>query len=100
MSPTSSRSQDPDSPRDTKYSFVAIPGHQVKKRPRRRYDEIERLYKCNHLDCSKAYGTLNHLNAHVVMQGHGGRRSPGEFKELRRQWRKSKKDTAEAGKAA
>lgn len=77
MSPTSSRSQDPDSPRDTKYSFVAIPGHQVKKRPRRRYDEIERLYKCNHLDCSKAYGTLNHLNAHVVMQGHGGRRSPG-----------------------
>jgi transcription factor CON7 len=28
------------------YSFVALPGNAVKKRPRRRYDEIERLYRC------------------------------------------------------
>lgn len=28
------------------YSFVALPGNTVKKRPRRRYDEIERLYQC------------------------------------------------------
>lgn len=58
------------------YSFVALPGNAVKKRPRRRYDEIERLYQCSWPDCSKAYGTLNHLNAHVTMQKHGSKRSP------------------------
>ncbi|CAO3636946.1 unnamed protein product [Mucor hiemalis] len=52
------------------YSFVAIPGTNQKKRPRRRYDEIERLYHCNWSGCTKAYGTLNHLNAHVSMQKH------------------------------
>lgn len=52
------------------YSFVAIPGTNQKKRPRRRFDEIERLYHCNQPGCSKAYGTLNHLNAHVSMQKH------------------------------
>jgi hypothetical protein len=55
------------------YSFVAIPGTNQKKRPRRRYDEIERLYHCNWQGCSKAYGTLNHLNAHVSMQKHVSR---------------------------
>lgn len=58
------------------YSFVALPGNAVKKRPRRRYDEIERLYQCSWPDCTKAYGTLNHLNAHVTMQKHGSKRSP------------------------
>lgn len=52
------------------YSFVAIPGTNQKKRPRRRYDEIERLYHCSWPSCTKAYGTLNHLNAHVSMQKH------------------------------
>ncbi|EGN96666.1 hypothetical protein SERLA73DRAFT_57946, partial [Serpula lacrymans var. lacrymans S7.3] len=74
------------------YSFVSLPGNAVKKRPRRRYDEIERLYRCSWPDCTKAYGTLNHLNAHVTMQKHGGKRSPNEFKELRKQWRKAKKE--------
>ncbi|KDR80662.1 hypothetical protein GALMADRAFT_207666 [Galerina marginata CBS 339.88] len=74
------------------YSFVALPGNAVKKRPRRRYDEIERLYLCSWPDCNKSYGTLNHLNAHVTMQKHGPKRSPNEFKELRKQWRKAKKD--------
>ncbi|KAG2343970.1 hypothetical protein BDR05DRAFT_962259 [Suillus weaverae] len=78
------------------YSFVALPGNAVKKRPRRRYDEIERLYQCSWPSCSKAYGTLNHLNAHVTMQKHGVKRSPNEFKELRKQWRKSKKEEADA----
>lgn len=86
------------------YSFVALPGNAVKKRPRRRYDEIERLYRCRCVfclpagsrwrglaalesgtdcrrcsfpNCTKAYGTLNHLNAHVTMQKHGSKRSPG-----------------------
>jgi hypothetical protein len=58
------------------YSFIALPGNAVKKRPRRRYDEIERLYQCSWPDCTKAYGTLNHLNAHVTMQKHGSKRSP------------------------
>ncbi|KAF9497184.1 hypothetical protein BDN71DRAFT_1505158 [Pleurotus eryngii] len=74
------------------YSFIPLPGNAVKKRPRRRYDEIERLYQCSWPDCSKSYGTLNHLNAHVTMQKHGSKRSPNEFKELRKQWRKAKKE--------
>lgn len=62
------------------YSFVALAGNTVKKRPRRRYDEIERLYRCSWPDCNKAYGTLNHLNAHVTMQKHGSKRQPsGNF---------------------
>jgi hypothetical protein len=66
-----------NSPSNSKqYSFVALPGNAVKKRPRRRYDEIERLYQCSWPDCAKAYGTLNHLNAHVTMQKHGSKRSP------------------------
>ncbi|KAF9218947.1 hypothetical protein BS17DRAFT_718910 [Gyrodon lividus] len=85
-----------NSPSNSKqYSFVSLPGNAVKKRPRRRYDEIERLYQCSWPDCTKAYGTLNHLNAHVTMQKHGLKRSPNEFKELRKQWRKAKKEEAE-----
>jgi uncharacterized membrane protein YsdA (DUF1294 family) len=62
------------------YSFVPIPGAQQHKRPRRRYEEIERMYKCGWNGCEKAYGTLNHLNAHVTMQAHGTKRTPeGEF---------------------
>lgn len=58
------------------YSFVPIPGAQQHKRPRRRYEEIERMYKCGWQGCEKAYGTLNHLNAHVTMQSHGAKRTP------------------------
>ncbi|KIM58974.1 hypothetical protein SCLCIDRAFT_94856, partial [Scleroderma citrinum Foug A] len=83
-------------PTSKQYSFVSLPGNAVKKRPRRRYDEIERLYQCNWPNCTKAYGTLNHLNAHVTMQKHGSKRSPNEFKELRKQWRKAKKEEADA----
>jgi hypothetical protein len=63
------------------YSFVPIPGAQQHKRPRRRYEEIERMYKCGWNGCEKAYGTLNHLNAHVTMQSHGQKRTPeGQLK--------------------
>jgi transcription factor CON7 len=58
------------------YSFVPIPGSAQHKRPRRRYEEIERMYKCGWHGCEKAYGTLNHLNAHVTMQSHGNKRTP------------------------
>ena len=62
------------------YSFIPIPGAQQHKRPRRRYEEIERMYKCGWQGCEKAYGTLNHLNAHVTMQAHGAKRTPeGSF---------------------
>ena len=67
------------------YSFVPIPGAQQHKRPRRRYEEIERMYKCGHQGCEKAYGTLNHLNAHVTMQSHGQKRTPeGMFGNCRK----------------
>ena len=73
-----SKDQNPSSPSNPNktYAFVSLPGTTIRKRPRRRYDEIERLYHCSWPDCTKAYGTLNHLNAHVVMQKHGPRRLP------------------------
>ncbi|KAF9896953.1 hypothetical protein BX616_006452 [Lobosporangium transversale] len=82
------------------YSFVPLSGVNSKKRPRRRFDEIERLYVCNWGDCEKAYGTLNHLNAHVNMQKHGPKRLPAEFKEMRKEWRKHKRAQEEAAKQA
>ncbi|KAN0140989.1 hypothetical protein V8E53_001433 [Lactarius tabidus] len=75
------------------HSSVSLPGNAVRKRPRR-YDEIERLYHCSWEGCTKSYGTLNHLNAHVVMQRHGARRTPAEFKELIKQRRILKKGGA------
>jgi hypothetical protein len=57
--------------------FVPLPGPAGnRKRSRRRYDEIERIYHCDWKECDKAYGTLNHLNAHVAMQKHGQKRLP------------------------
>ncbi|KAK8092089.1 hypothetical protein PG997_002450 [Apiospora hydei] len=82
------------------YSFVPIPGAQQHKRPRRRYEEIERMYKCGWNGCEKAYGTLNHLNAHVTMQSHGQKRTPEEFKEIRKEWKQRKKDEEQQRKAA
>ncbi|KIV85963.1 hypothetical protein, variant [Exophiala sideris] len=81
------------------YSFVPIPGAQQHKRPRRRYEEIERMYKCGWNGCEKAYGTLNHLNAHVTMQSHGTKRTPEEFKEIRKEWKARKKEEDNARKA-
>ncbi|KAJ5825056.1 Zinc finger C2H2 [Penicillium robsamsonii] len=86
--------------RDPKvYSFVPIPGAQQHKRPRRRYEEIERMYKCGWNGCEKAYGTLNHLNAHVTMQSHGAKRTPEEFKEIRKEWKARKKEEEAQRKA-
>merc|ERR1711981_1521941 len=78
-------------PLSTVYSFVPIPGAQQHKRPRRRYEEIERMCKCGWNGCEKAYGTLNHLNAHVTMQSHGPKRTPEEFKEIRKEWKTKRK---------
>ncbi|KAF2834929.1 hypothetical protein M501DRAFT_943083 [Patellaria atrata CBS 101060] len=86
-------------PLSTVYSFVPIPGAQQHKRPRRRYEEIERMYKCGWNGCEKAYGTLNHLNAHVTMQSHGVKRTPEEFKEIRKEWKAKKKEEEAQRKA-
>lgn len=66
--------------------FVSFSG-PTKRRRRRKYNEIVRLYACNHPKCPKAYGTLNHLNAHVSLHKHGPRRRPDEFREIRRLWK-------------
>ncbi|KAH9848699.1 hypothetical protein C2E23DRAFT_700378, partial [Lenzites betulinus] len=54
--------------------FVTLPVNAVKKRPRRRYHEMEHLY-----DSLPAFspvdGTLNHLNEQVPMQRHGLKRN-------------------------
>lgn len=52
------------------------PGVVQHKRPRRRYEDIERRYKCGWQGCEKAYGTLHHLNAHAHSQSHGMKRTP------------------------
>ncbi|KAK9766166.1 hypothetical protein K7432_004957 [Basidiobolus ranarum] len=77
------------------FSFVSLPGVNGKKRPRRKFDEIERLYSCNHQGCTKSYGTLNHLNAHVMMQKHGIKRLPSEFKELRKHWKNRRQSSSD-----
>lgn len=56
-----------------------------RKRKRRKYCEINRIYKCEHPGCDKAYGTLNHLNFHIQLQKHGPKRLASEFKHLRNQ---------------
>ncbi|KAK9333445.1 hypothetical protein V1520DRAFT_140790 [Lipomyces starkeyi] len=86
-------------PGNTVYSFVPLPGAAQQKRPRRRYEEIERIYKCGWQGCEKAYGTLNHLNAHVTMQNHGPKRTPEEFKETRKEWKARKKEEESRRKA-
>jgi len=62
------------------------------KRPRRRSDEIDRYYNCTYEGCTKSYGTLNHLNAHVSLQNHGPRRKPNEFKEIKKLARMKRKE--------
>lgn len=63
------------------YNFVPQAG-QTTKRPRRRFDEIERLYNCDYPGCTKAYGTLNHLNSHKTMQKHGPKSTPARKSTL------------------
>ncbi|KAL7940288.1 hypothetical protein V8C42DRAFT_356352 [Trichoderma barbatum] len=69
-------------------SFLFITNPQKPKRPRRRPDEIERSYKCSYDECDKAYGTLNHLNMHIINQSHGQKRTPEEFKGSRKALRR------------
>src|SRR6266480_2346790 len=58
----------PGNPPLTIHSFV--PGMQ-QKRPRRRHEKIEGIYKCGWEGCEKAYGTLRNLNTHISTKSHG-----------------------------
>ncbi|KAH8898428.1 hypothetical protein GQ53DRAFT_837335 [Thozetella sp. PMI_491] len=71
--------------------LVAVAGSRQPK-TQARYEEIERMYACAWEGCEKAYGTLNHLNAHVIMQSHGPKRTPEQFKEARAAWKARKKE--------
>lgn len=70
--------------------------HSKPKRKRRRKEEIERMYRCGWQGCTKAYGTLNHLNIHARLMGHGPKRLPTEFTEIRRRWRMGKQQEESA----
>jgi hypothetical protein len=47
-------------------SLIFLPGNAARKC----------LYHCSWSSCTKSYGTLNHLNAHIIMQRHGRKRTP------------------------
>lgn len=69
-----SASDRPIRPPSDDFKVVPVPGRNKIKRPRRRHDEIDRMYACGWDGCDKAYGWLSHLNAHVSSQGHGPKR--------------------------
>ncbi|KAJ5646614.1 hypothetical protein N7490_002986 [Penicillium lividum] len=81
-----------NAPNTTIYSFISIAGNPQQKRPRRRHDEVDRIYKCDQSGCKKAYGTLNHLNTHLTAQSHGAKRRAEEFKGTRKRCKTNKKD--------
>lgn len=49
------------------------------RRFRRRYNQVVRKYSCSFAGCTKSYGSLNHLNTHIVTKGHGQRKSKADF---------------------
>lgn len=59
--------------------FINLMGKSFPKRHRRRYNEVHRIYKCDYPGCTKAYGALNHLNAHIRALGHGRRRRARDY---------------------
>lgn len=72
--------------RPRQYSFVTMSHHlqPTKKRLRRSFNEIDRIYACLHPNCKKSYGTLNNLNAHIIMQNHGEKRCAADYSQFRR----------------
>ena len=71
-------------PRVDEQDLVFLPAStesdvEPRRRKRRRWDEIDRKYACNFEGCTRAYGSLSHLNDHVSLQNHGPkRRASGE----------------------
>ncbi|KAI9297315.1 hypothetical protein K502DRAFT_271872, partial [Neoconidiobolus thromboides FSU 785] len=52
------------------------------KRIRRKFEEINRVFACTYSNCKKSYGTLNHLNSHIVLQNHGKKKTQADFRHL------------------
>lgn len=80
----------------TSQSLISIDS-KIYKRQRKKFDEIDRHYLCNFENCNKAYGTLNHLNTHVMIQNHGPKRMPEEFTELRKMLKEKKNNVSKPG---
>ncbi|KAI5967814.1 uncharacterized protein KGF55_000046 [Candida pseudojiufengensis] len=49
------------------------------RRFRRRYNQINRRFPCSYPNCMKSYGSLNHLNTHIVSKKHGHRKAKADF---------------------
>lgn len=56
-----------------------VPPEKKSRRFRRRYNQIVRKYPCSFPGCLKSYGSLNHLNTHIVTKKHGPRKSKLDF---------------------
>lgn len=56
----------------------------VKKRTRRKFQDIERYYVCDFPNCGKSYGALTHLNEHRVIQKHGPRLKLEDFTNVKK----------------
>ena len=57
----------------------ALKDYKSSRRFRRRYNQIVRKYSCTTPGCTKSYGSLNHLNTHIVTKKHGYRKSKADF---------------------
>ena len=68
----------PGAPGGDPHDYAA---HEARRgrRYRRRYLEIVRLYLCLFPGCDKLYGSLNHLNTHIVTKKHGHRKLKADF---------------------
>lgn len=53
-------------------------------RPRRRPDEMERLYACREKGCTKAYESISHLNTHIKRKGHGRPLTKSDFTAVKK----------------
>ena len=50
------------------------PHYNKVRHRRRKFNEVDRKFKCDLVTCNKAYGYLSHLNHHMVASGHGERK--------------------------
>lgn len=54
-----------------------------RKRQRKKFEDVKRLYYCDYQNCNKGYGSLTHLNEHRVIQRHGPRKKIDDFKHVK-----------------
>ncbi|KAI9699739.1 MAG: hypothetical protein M1836_002774 [Candelina mexicana] len=73
----------PATPAPTFNPIFETPQEPKPKRARRRGDEIDKIFFCDHEGCGKAYGQLHHLNEHIRKSGHGKEKDKAAFKEAK-----------------